>query len=183
MAHEATYRPEPHVRDPIPASMMSKKWKPEDLYVGRPVFYRGERYYIESSPPSWEISAHVRISSERIRPEPGIRPPDNRTSFYVHPDLLSEAPVGKSPYGRQPTERAVKAKAEREAKGVKDAGDVVADILRGCDMDMVYALAADFLGEDEAELRAKAGHLNNGQQRMWCGNRMRAHMKKLGEQK
>jgi hypothetical protein len=182
MAHEATYRPEPHVRTPIPVHMMSKNWKPEDLYVGRPVFYRGERYYIEICPKSWEDSAHVRISDKRIRPEPGMYPPEDRQTFYVHPDLLTEAPEGKNKYGRQPTEKAIKAKAEREAKGLKDAGDQVADILRGCDLDMVYALAADFLNEPEEELRTKAGHLNNGQQRMWCGNRMRAYMKKLAAQ-
>lgn len=168
----------PHVATAVKDSMKSKRWMPEQLEVGKPVFYRGERFYIEYCPKSWDDTAHVRISSERIRPEAAA--PQNRVSFYVHPDTLEEAPQGKSPYGKQPTYKAVKVKAEREAKGLKDAGDVVADLLRGADLDTVYVIAAEFMSEDEDELRAKAGHLNNGQQRMWCGNRMRNYMKKLG---
>lgn len=172
------YQPEPHVAMTIPDSMKSKKFSPQDLPVGTPVFYRGERYHVETVPPSWDVSAHVRIANCRIRPE--FPAPNDRVVFAVHPDLLEIAPVGKNPYGKQPTHRSVVAKAERQAKGVNDAGDVVADLLRGSDLDTVYAMAAEFLSESEDELRAKAGHLNPGQQRMWCGNRMRNWLKKNG---
>lgn len=176
--HHATFQPPPFIPTPIPENMKSKKFQPSDLPVGSAVFYRGERYYIESCPSSWDETAHVRISDKRIRPEPGMVPPSDRTMFGVHPDLLEIAPEGSSKYGKQPTQKAVIAKKERDAKGIKDAGDVVAELLRGMDLDGVYAIAADFLNEAEDELRAKAGHLNNGQQRMWCGNRMRNFMKK-----
>jgi hypothetical protein len=175
------YELAPVVPDPVPESIKSKKFAPADLPVGTPVFYQGERYWIESVPPTWDHSAHVRIGSMRFNPEaPDKRLPDERHTFCVSPDMLELAPTGKTLYSKAPTQAAVKAKIEREAKGVKDAGDIVADTLRGLDLDAVYAAAAKFMKEDEQALRDKYGHLNPGQQRMNCGNRMRGYLKKHG---
>jgi hypothetical protein len=55
-----------------------------------------------------------------------------------------------------------------------DNGDAVAKKLRGAELDEVYAQASKVLGESQAALRAKYGHLNVGMQRMNLGNRMRA---------
>lgn len=178
MQHRAPDLP-PFVATPIPDAMKSKRYQPADLPVGTSVFYRGERYYITRCPPDWGYSAHVRICDKQARTDLP-REPDGSCAFGVHPDLLDLAPKGKTPYAKQPTQRAVIAKADREAKGINDAGDVVAELLRGLDLDAVYAVASEFLGEDEQGLRDKYGHLNNGQQRMNCGNRMRNWLKKNG---
>lgn len=71
-----------------------------------------------------------------------------------------------------------KAKESREVKP-HDNGDPVARMLRDADtLDAVYAAAAKYLGVKEKELRDKYGHLNPGQQRMNCGNRMRGKFRK-----
>ena len=74
-----------------------------------------------------------------------------------------------------------KAKEERAAKP-HDNGDPVARMLRDAEtLDQVYAVASKYLKTSEKELRAKYGHLNPGQQRMNCGNRMRGKWRKDNE--
>lgn len=71
-----------------------------------------------------------------------------------------------------------KAKEERAAKP-HDNGDPVARLLRDAHtLDDVYKVTAKHLKVPEKELRAKYGHLNPGQQRMNCGNRLRGAWKK-----
>jgi hypothetical protein len=168
----------PFVPDLIKDSMKSKKYQPADLLAGTAVFYRGERYFIESCPKSWDYSAHVYISDIKTREGEGTAKTANR--FGVHPDLLELAPTIKGFNAKQPTQKAVIAKADREAKGIKDAGDIVAETLRGLDLDQKYAVAAAFMLEEEQDLRDKYGRLNPGQQSMNLSNRMRAWLKKNG---
>lgn len=54
-----------------------------------------------------------------------------------------------------------------------DTNDAVAEQLRGKDLAEVYAIAAPMLGESIKALKARYSHLNNGQQRMCIGNRLR----------
>ena len=163
---------------PIPDSKRSHLFQPEDLGVGVAVFYRGERYYIETGSSDWGEHPYIRISSVKVHP--GIPATDDRYSFYVHPDKLTLAPVGKHAYSKVPTQKAVIVKAERKALGVTDAGDKVAELLRGLDLDAVYKATALYLSENEQELRDRYGHLNHGMQRMNCGNRLRGYIKKNG---
>lgn len=176
-----------------------RKHKPEDLKRGTSVWYRGERFFTEFCPSSWDKGCYARISEHRIHPdkdvggiamrvpggsdlahvnEKGVGSGAPFMSFCVHPDTLSLAPVVGSVYAAQPTLAGV-ARKERTARGEKDVGDPVAVMLRDAKTpDQMYATAAKFLGVPEKELRAKYGHLNAGQQRMNCGNRMRAKWKK-----
>lgn len=103
---------------------------------------------------------------------------------------------GKRPVPRMPTKEEIaaitppKPKMSEETKAklrearVKEAkphdnGDPVARMLRDAHtLDEVYAVAAKYLGVKERELRDKYGHLNPGQQRMNCGNRMRGKFRK-----
>ena len=55
----------------------------------------------------------------------------------------------------------------------KDNNDIVAQRLRGKTLDEAYLIASDHLGEEESSLRSKYSHLNQGQQRMCLGNRIR----------
>lgn len=54
-----------------------------------------------------------------------------------------------------------------------DNGDAIALQLRGKDLDYIYEVASEHLGESVAVLMAKYEHLNPGQQRMCLGNRIR----------
>lgn len=151
-----------------------EKWHDGDLTVGDPVFYRGERYWVEYVPSSFGRSAHVRISDHKIRPDqPAF---DKRTSFFVPADLLMKAPTAK-PGHKGPSLKDVE-RIEREKQGIKDVGDRVAELLRGKTLDEAYTVAARFMRVPEEELRAKYMRLNNGQQRMNLGNRMRQWEKK-----
>lgn len=64
----------------------------------------------------------------------------------------------------------------RTAKGrlSVDNGDGTAVSLRGLNLDEVYAVAARELKTTEQSLRKRYGKLNNGQQRMCLGNRIRS---------
>lgn len=53
-------------------------------------------------------------------------------------------------------------------------GDKVAKMLLGKDLESVYKLAAETLGEPMKDLKTKYGHLNTGMARMCLGNKMRA---------
>lgn len=73
---------------------------------------------------------------------------------------------------------------EKYGKGLSGGlnnGDLVAQALDGLTLDQVYAVAAAYLqGTSEGELREKYSSNNPGQQRMHCGNRLRAAAKKEG---
>lgn len=155
-----------------------RNWKDGDINVGDAVFYRGTRYWVEYVPPSFEQSAHVRISDTRIDPTPGRLPHNKRCSFSVPADLVTLAPVRQIGL-KQPTIKDIE-RAERAKAGAKDVGDRVADLLRDKNLDEAYEVASRFLRVPPEDLRAKYGHLNNGQQRMNLGNRMRSWEKKHG---
>lgn len=156
------------------------KWTDGDLRVGTTVWYRGSRYWIEYVPPSFEESSFVRLSSSFVDPTPGRLPNKHRESFHVHADLVVLAPFKKNRYENQPSLADV-ARAERAKEGITDIGDEVAILLRTAKtLEDTYRIAGKFLNVRPDELKARYGHLNNGQQRMNLGNRMRSHMKKRG---
>ncbi len=68
----------------------------------------------------------------------------------------------------------------RAASGRKscDNNDGIAVKLRGKLLDEVYLIVSDYLQVDVGVLKAKYSHLNNGQQRMCLGNKLRHHFKK-----
>lgn len=148
----------------------------ESYAVGDPVYYRGDRYWVEFVPMSFTESVHIRISDTRIDPTPGRLPAVKRSSFCVPVDLVTRA-VQK---GRRVVTVAEANRENRAKSGVTDVGDRIAELLRGKTLDEAYTVAARFLRAPEDELRSKYSHLNNGQQRMNLGNRMRAWEKKHG---
>lgn len=165
----------------VPAKVRTERlpvrnWQAGDLKVGDPVFYRGHRYWLERVPPDWSVTIYVCISDMKIDPTPGRYAPKQRMSFHVPADLVVPAPKGK-PGRRAPTVADVQ-RIERQNEGKTDIGDTVAEMLRGKTLGGMYTLASRFLRVPEDELRAKYGHLNNGQQRMNLGNRMRAWERK-----
>jgi len=64
-----------------------------------------------------------------------------------------------------------------ERSGNRDNDDMLAKRLRGADLEMVYAIAADHIEVPVEELVAKYSHLNPGMQRMCLGNRIRGGKK------
>lgn len=177
---KASWFQEDFARDQDPPkaaySPQVRNWKEGEIAVGDSVFYRGERFWVESV-SSFANSAHVRISDRPIDPRPGFYPEDGRSSFYVPADLCTEAPVRGRSWEKQPSVKDLE-RAKRTKAGATDVGDTVADMLRGKTLDEAYAIASRHLGVPETELRSKYGGLNNGQQRMNLGNRMRAWEKK-----
>lgn len=144
------------------------------LEVGQSVFYRDQRYWVETPGKNF-----VRIADCHIRPEAPA--PTTRSSFYVPIGLIEEAPVTRNKYGRQPTKKAVERRERQKVDGTRDNGDEIAILLRACkSLDDVFKLAAKHLGETEAQLRTKYDHLDNGRRRMVLGNRLRGHFKKKG---
>lgn len=163
---------------PVDPKHWPKKHVAGALKRGDTVWYRGERFWIESVPADWKVTCYARISSIAVHPDPLRALPTNRTTLCVHADLLSLAPAAKSIYHKPPSEADV-ARSERARAGQRDIGDEVATLLREAgDLDAVYAAGAKFLGCDVASLKSKYGHLNPGQQRMNVGNKMRHHAKK-----
>lgn len=147
------------------------------LKRGQIVFYHGLRYWVERVPASWADSCAVWISDDKIHPDATRLTHDKRESFQVHADCLAEAPQLTRIGSPLPTVASA-ARKERADAGVHDVGDEVAVLLRGCkDLDGVYAAVAKYLGVKVADLKAKYGHLNPGQQRMNCGNKMRHQWK------
>lgn len=59
-----------------------------------------------------------------------------------------------------------------------DNADDVAAILRGRPLEEVYQIVADMMKTDIADLATRYQHLNNGQQRMNLGNRLRGFLRK-----
>lgn len=176
----------------VDAKHWPKKHAAGSLVRGTSVWYRGERFYVEFAPAAWANGCYARITQHRINPDKNVRSGTELAfvndkgvgagcpwpSFCVHADLLSLAPVVQNMYANQPTMAGV-ARKERAAKGERDVGDPVAVQLRECKtLEDTYRVGADFLGVPEAELKAKYGHLNAGQQRMNIGNRMRGKWKK-----
>jgi hypothetical protein len=147
------------------------------LSVGDSVFYRDQRYWIETKGENF-----IRIADCHIRPE--APPPSTRSSFYVPAGTVTEALTTRNKYGRQPTKKAIDRRERQKVDGTRDNGDEVAVLLRECkSLDDVFRLAAKHLGETEKQLRAKYDHLDNGRKRMTLGNRLRGHFKKMGEMK
>lgn len=146
-----------------------------ELSVGASVFYRDQRYWVETMGENF-----IRIADCHIRPEAAA--PSNRSSFYVPVGLVEEAPTTRNRFGKQPTKKTVERRERQKADGTRDTGDSAAVLLRACKtIDDVYRVSAKYLGIPENELRAKYDHLNPGQRRMCCGNRVRAEMKRRGE--
>ncbi len=174
-------RPPAFVPDPIDHKQYPKKWTVGEagtLKRGMIVFYRGLRYWVERVPKDWSESCAVYISDEKVHPDEARLNSERRESFCVHADLLDEAPQVTRIGAALPTVASA-ARQERAAKGIHDVGDEVAVLLRGCkDLESVYVVAAKYLKITVKDLKAKYGHLNPGQQRMNCGNKMRHAWKK-----
>jgi hypothetical protein len=167
---------------PIDPKHYPKRWKEGELKRGDSVWYRNERYWVEWAPKRWSDTCYVRMANQAVRQEPHPLPSEhpntNTLVFCVHADLLTEAPVTKNLYARQPTLADV-ARKERASKGVKDVGDEVAERLRSCkSLDEMYESASDYLDVPVSKLKEKYGKLNPGQQRMNLGNRMRHQWRK-----
>ncbi len=142
------------------------------LEVGSSVFYRDQRYWVETIGQRF-----IRIADTPIRPEAPA--PLARNSFYVPAPMVEAAPTTRNKYGRQPSKKVVERRERQKVEGTKDNGDEVAVLLRACaDLDGVYKAAAKYLRVPEKELRVKYGHLNPGQQRMTAGNLLRSAHKK-----
>ena len=142
------------------------------LEVGSSVFYRDQRYWVETIGQRF-----IRIADTPIRPESPA--PLARNSFYVPAPMVEAAPTTRNKYGRQPSKKAVERRERQKVEGTKDNGDEVAVLLRACtDLNAVYKAASGHLGVPEKELRTKYGHLNPGQQRMTAGNLLRSAHKK-----
>lgn len=157
----------------VPVERHPKRFAPGQLKRGDSVWYRGERYWIEWFPDSWQYCVTARISDHRP-PPPGREITHKRLSFMVPVDILELAPITATPHSIDPSKADLERK-ERLASGQKDVGDPVAVALRECaDLDEVYWLTAHHLNTTEEELKTKYAHLNPGQQRMVLGNRLRA---------
>ena len=160
----------------VPPERYPKRFTPGQLERGDSVWYRGERYWIEWFPDSWQYCVTARISDHRPPPI-GRNETLKRLSFMVPVDILELAPTSATPHTIDPSKADIERK-ERLASGQKDVGDPVAVALRDCaDLDEVYWLTAHHLNTPEEELKAKYAHLNPGQQRMVLGNRLRAAYK------
>jgi len=59
-----------------------------------------------------------------------------------------------------------------------DNDDQIAQLLRGCDLVVVYRKAAEILEAPQVVLEAQYAHLNPGMQRMNLGNRIRKALRK-----
>lgn len=162
-------------RDSIDPAKYPRKHAPGSLTEGMSVWYRNERWWVERAPKHWAESCHIRITDKR--PLPGKEATHQRTTFYVHADCVDIAPVKGHLYDKQTT-MAQEAAKERAKSGQHDVGDEAATMLRGKSLDEAYTIAARFLRVPEDELRTKYGHLNNGQQRMCLGNKIRFAIKK-----
>lgn len=66
-------------------------------------------------------------------------------------------------------------------KKSRDAGDAVAKELRGLTLNDTYARVASITGSSKNELIDKYAHLNEGQQRMVLGNRLRGHYRRAAK--
>jgi hypothetical protein len=171
--------PAPHVRNPRTPADWPKKWAPGELKMGESVWYKGERWWICNIGLDWMHTSYVQIIDSPYHPGHMIVP-KGASIESVHADLLDRAPVNGSVYHKQDTKEAIEKKAMMKEKGINDIGDEVAELLRGKSLEEAYAVAAKFMDEEEEFLQGKFGHLNNGQQRMQLGNRMRNWRKKNG---
>lgn len=178
ITNHSTNQPDRAEALPIDERHRPKKHEPGALKRGDSVWYRGERWWVECAPPDWSGTPHIRIT-DKAPPPPGKEPSNQRTTFYVHADCVDIAPVKGNRFEKQTT-MAQEIRKERIRSGQRDIGDEVATLLRSAEsVDACYTIAARFLRVPEDELRTRYGHLNHGQQRMLCGNLMRAHIKRL----
>lgn len=171
----------PYYGHPPAPCLIPKRHEPGALREGQMVFYRGQRFWIENAPETWDRSTFVRIGDHKVPPREDLsRPlPQQRLSFCVPADaidLIPEDYITKAK--RLPTVASVE-RTKRLRAGARDVGDEVATLLRKCSsLEETYKTASEYLGVPEAELLAKYGHLNPGQQRMNLGNKMRFKWKK-----
>ena len=167
-----------------PIRIVPRRYTADQLVRGTLVYYCGQPYWVENAPLDWSETSYVRISDVRIKHGQNfdLHPlRDDRISHQVHADCLELAPPTAQAMGQKPqgVTMAKIATAERAKAGIRDIGDEVATLLRKCEtLDDVYKAAAKFLAVPESELRARYGKLNNGQQRMNLGNKMRHKLKK-----
>lgn len=94
----------------------------------------------------------------------------------VWPDMKKVAEEARAARAPMSDETKEKLRALSAAKP-RSVGDETARALEGKTLPEVYEVAAKALGEDVKALIDKYKHLNPGQQRMVCGNRMRAKWK------
>lgn len=168
--------PGPFVPNPRTTADWPKKWAPGGLKEGESVWYRGERWWVCNVPGSWEFTSYVVIVSEAWRP--GGHVSKTAEVLSVHADLLEHAPMKGPAWTAQPTKHAVETQAKKKELGITHVGDDIGAMLQGKSLDEVYEIASKYLGVPEKELRAKYSHMNPGQQRMNCGNRMRGWSKR-----
>lgn len=81
---------------------------------------------------------------------------------------------------RPDTENYTKAKAASGASSMHN-GDPVALALAGATLEEAFKLAAEVCDVTQKEMREKYAHLNQGQQRMNAGNRIRGVVNKLNK--
>ena len=169
-------RPEAYFGVEIPEEQHPKKYAPGELKAGDSVWYRGERYWVESVPETWSESCFVCIGDHLVRPDRPLT--HKRNTFRVHADLLQPAQAAKSAYSKQPSIADLN-RQERAQTGQRDIGDEVAAKLRDCGtLEEVFFFVSHMLNIPESELHAKYDKLNPGQRRMVLGNRLRAAVKK-----
>lgn len=179
MKQRKSEQPAPFVADAIDPTRYPRKFSPDQLPVGQSVWYRDQRYYVESAPRSWDQSTFIRIGNVRFDPERPERLTDTRETFCVNADLVDLAPVTRNRFGKQPTKAAVERREIQKKTGQRDNGDEAATMLRACkDLDAVFALTAKVCGLKLADLKQKYAHLDNGRKRMCCGNLLRSHLRK-----
>jgi hypothetical protein len=135
---------------------------------------------LESSRPTLSISSSSRsTSSSWLR--------KGRTILAGAP-FERRKPRAKKPKAEKRSRAQIKADLEhykigrdvRTESGAPsvDIRDALAKPLRGCTLDEVYKIAAKELEASEKSLRDAYNHLNNGQQRMTLGNRLRGQARK-----
>jgi len=168
--------PGPFVPNPRTTADWPKKHAPGGLKEGDSVWYRNERWWVCNVPGSWEMTSYVVIVNEAWRP--GGHVSKTAEVLSVHADLVELAPVKGPAWTAQPTKHAVDTQAKKKELGITHVGDDIGAMLQGKSLDEVYTIAAKYLGVPEKELRAKYSHMNPGQQRMNCGNRMRGWSKR-----
>lgn len=71
-------------------------------------------------------------------------------------------------------------KVKVDGKQTYDCGDEVAQMLRGLDIADIAGVLANAIDGDKHEIMQRYEHLNNGQQRMVIGNRLRKVIKEQG---
>lgn len=112
------------------------------------------------------------IASSQIQDYHTLTPPKTQKKITPRPDKNTSTQTTNLP---EPLK-----KIRKTSSGKIDNGDSVATLLRGLNLEEVYATAAEELGETVEKLKSRYSNLNPGQQRMCLGNRMRGARKARG---